>query len=75
MSGPAAKGPEPENRSEVARLPPVPGDPTLPTLTRLLLVLLLLGAAGYGAVYALANLVEPREHQIEVRVKKDGFGR
>jgi len=47
----------------------------VPTLTRLLLVLLLLGAVGYGAIYALANFVEPRKHEITVRVKKDGFGR
>lgn len=47
----------------------------MPTLTRLLLVLLLLGAIGYGAIYALGNLVEPREREIEVRVQKDGFGR
>ncbi|MGX1499721.1 hypothetical protein [Roseibium aggregatum] len=47
----------------------------MPTLTRLLLVLLLLGALGYGAIYSLANLVEPREREIEIRVKKDGFGR
>ena len=47
----------------------------MPTLTRLLLVLILLGALGYGAIYALANLVEPREREITVRVKKDGFGR
>lgn len=47
----------------------------MPTLTRLLVVLLLLGALCYGAVYALATFVEPRERQIEVRVKKEGFGR
>ncbi|QFT29692.1 hypothetical protein K1718_03450 [Roseibium porphyridii] len=47
----------------------------MPTLTRLLLVLLLLGALGYGAVFALANFVDPREREITVRVKKDGFGR
>lgn len=49
--------------------------PDVPTLTRLLLVLLLLGALGYGAIYALANFVDPREREITVRVKKDGFGR
>ncbi|MBN9674088.1 hypothetical protein [Roseibium aggregatum] len=47
----------------------------VPTLTRLLLVLILLGGLGYGAIYALANLVEPRKHEITIRVKKDGFGR
>jgi phage shock protein PspC (stress-responsive transcriptional regulator) len=47
----------------------------VPTLTRLLIVLVLLGAAGYGIVYSLANFVHPRDREIEVRVKKDGFGR
>lgn len=47
----------------------------MPTLTRLLLALILLGALGYGALYALATFVEPREREITVRVKKDGFGR
>lgn len=47
----------------------------MPTLTRLLFVLLLLGALGYGAIYSLAHFVDPREREIEVRVKKEGFGR
>ncbi|MEL7525067.1 MAG: hypothetical protein AAFN16_04825 [Pseudomonadota bacterium] len=47
----------------------------MPTLTRLLLVIALLGALGYGAVYSLATFVDPREREITVRVKKDGFGR
>ncbi|MFN3130335.1 hypothetical protein [Roseibium sp.] len=47
----------------------------MPTLTRLLIVLLILGALGYSAVYSLATFVEPREREITVRVKKDGFGR
>ncbi|MBD8877315.1 MULTISPECIES: hypothetical protein [Stappiaceae] len=47
----------------------------MPTLTRLILVLIILGGLGYGAVYSLANLVEPREREITVRIKKDGFGR
>jgi len=47
----------------------------LPTLTRLILVLILLSGVGYGCLYALANLVEPREREITVRVQKDGFGR
>ncbi|MBS8261996.1 hypothetical protein DYI23_17340 [Roseibium polysiphoniae] len=49
--------------------------PAVPTLTRLILVLIILGGLGYGAVYSLANLVEPREREITVRIKKDGFGR
>ncbi|MEJ8475836.1 hypothetical protein [Roseibium algae] len=47
----------------------------MPTLTRLILVLIILGGLGYGAVYALANWVEPNEREITVRIKKDGFGR
>jgi type II secretory pathway pseudopilin PulG len=47
----------------------------VPTLTRMLLVLILLGAIGYGAIYSLATFVEPREREITVRVKKEGFGR
>jgi len=47
----------------------------VPTLTRLLLVLLVIGALGYGVIYSLATFVEPREREIEVRVKKEGFGR
>lgn len=47
----------------------------MPTLTRLLLALIVLGALGYGSLYGLANFVEPREREITVRVKKDGFGR
>ncbi|WP_168206278.1 hypothetical protein [Labrenzia sp. PHM005] len=47
----------------------------MPTITRLLLALIVLGAIGYGTLYALATFVEPREREITVRVKKDGFGR
>ncbi|GGB38559.1 hypothetical protein GCM10011316_08250 [Roseibium aquae] len=47
----------------------------MPTLTRLILVLLTIGGLGYGALFALANFVEPREREITIRVEKDGFGR
>ncbi len=47
----------------------------MPTLTRLLIVLALIAAIGYGTVFALANFVPPREKEITIRVKKDGFGR
>ncbi|MFN4010314.1 hypothetical protein [Pannonibacter sp.] len=47
----------------------------MPTLTRLVAAVLVLAMLGYGAVYALANLVEPREREITVRVQKDGFAR
>lgn len=47
----------------------------MPTLTRLLLALMILGALGYGAIFTLATMVDPREREITVRVKKDGFGR
>lgn len=47
----------------------------MPTLTRLIVALIVLGGIGYGAVYALANMVEPSEREITIRIKKDGFGR
>ena len=47
----------------------------VPTVTRLITTLVLLGLLGYGAVYSLANLVTPRQHEITLRVQKDGFAR
>ncbi len=47
----------------------------VPTLTRLIVSVLVLAGLGYGAVFALANLVEPHEREITVRVQKDGFAR
>ena len=47
----------------------------VPTLTRLIVVIAVIAGLGYGAVFALANLVEPGEREITVRIKKDGFGR
>ncbi|WP_179956248.1 hypothetical protein [Pannonibacter tanglangensis] len=47
----------------------------MPTLTRLIAAVILLAALGYGAVFALANFVEPREREITIRVQKDGFAR
>ncbi|MFD1695983.1 hypothetical protein [Roseibium aestuarii] len=47
----------------------------MPTLTRLIVVIALLAGLGFGAVFTLANLVDPGEREIVVRVKKDGFGR
>lgn len=42
----------------------------MPTLTRVLLAILLLGAAAYGALYAL-TLVEPKIHPITFTVSTD----
>lgn len=43
----------------------------MPTLTRYLFVLLVLGAGVYGALYTLANYVEPTPRQITVRLPTD----
>ncbi|WP_321341916.1 hypothetical protein [Breoghania sp.] len=43
----------------------------MPTLTRYLFVLLVLGGLGYGAIWALGNLVEPRPHDITIRMPSD----
>ncbi len=40
----------------------------MPTLTRLLAFLGLLAAITYGAIYALANFVEPKTHEITVEI-------
>lgn len=47
----------------------------MPTLTRFFIVLIVLAGLGYGAIYFLANLVEPGEREITIRIKKEGFGR
>jgi hypothetical protein len=46
----------------------------MPTLTRLLLALMLIAACLYGAVYAVANFVEPPQREITVKVPLPGDG-
>lgn len=47
----------------------------MPTLFRLLLVLGLIGGLGYGAVWALANLVDPAPRQITITVPQERIGK
>lgn len=44
----------------------------MPTVSRYLLMLGLLAAIAYGAMFALANLVTPRQAEMTVRVPLDG---
>ncbi len=43
----------------------------MPTLTRYLFILMVLGTGVYGAIYALANYVEPTPRQITIRLPTD----
>jgi hypothetical protein len=43
----------------------------MPSLIRLLVVLGLIGAVIYGGVIALVILVEPKQHEMSVRVPND----
>lgn len=52
-----------------------PGEPTVPTLVRFLVIVALLGAMGYGAVWALAFWVEPEVREITVAIPPDRLGR
>jgi len=41
---------------------------TMPSLIRLLMVLGLLGGAAYGAMFALANFVEPKQREMSITI-------
>jgi len=43
----------------------------MPSLIRLLVVLGILSGIGYGAVFALATLVEPKPREITVTIPQD----
>jgi hypothetical protein len=43
----------------------------MPSLFRLLVVLGLLGGVAYGAIFALATLVEPKPREITVTIPQD----
>lgn len=45
----------------------------MPSLFRFLTILAILGAIGYGAIYALANFVEPKPREVTVTVQPDKF--
>jgi len=40
----------------------------MPSLIRLLLVLGILGGGAYGAMFALANFVQPREREMSITI-------
>ncbi|MCU0830104.1 MAG: hypothetical protein MUC58_01050 [Rhizobiaceae bacterium] len=44
----------------------------MPTLTRLIVALALVTACFYGAVYAIANFVDPPQREITVPVQLPG---
>ncbi len=43
----------------------------MPSLIRLLVILAVLGGMGYGAMWALANLVEPQPREMSAPVSLD----
>lgn len=46
-------------------------DRFMPTLSRFIIACILLALAGYAAMFALANFVEPSPREITVRVPTD----
>jgi hypothetical protein len=47
----------------------------MPSLFRLIVALGLLGSLVYGAMFALANFVEPKPREITVTVPQDRFAK
>lgn len=47
----------------------------MPTLFRLLMTIALFAALIYGAMFALANFVEPKKGEISVRVPLENIGK
>jgi SNF family Na+-dependent transporter len=47
----------------------------MPTLFRLLTVLAIIAVVGYGAMWALANLLEPPTRTITITVPQDRIGK
>jgi hypothetical protein len=47
----------------------------MPTLFRLLIVLGVIAAIGYGAIWALANLIEPQPRPMTITVPQDRIGK
>jgi hypothetical protein len=41
---------------------------TMPSLIRLLMVVGLLGGAAYGAMFALANFVQPKQREMSITI-------
>jgi len=46
----------------------------MPTLIRLLVYLAVIAALGYGAIFALATFVEPRQKEIVVDIPPEQLG-
>lgn len=51
------------------------GGAILPTLIRLIVVLLVLAGLGYGALWGLANWVQPKEREISFTVPPERIGK
>lgn len=47
----------------------------MPSLIRLLVVLAVIGGIVYGAMWALANLVEPHKREMSVQVPQERFAK
>jgi hypothetical protein len=47
----------------------------MPTLFRLLIVLGVIAAIGYGAIWALATLIEPQPRPMTITVPQDRIGK
>ncbi len=45
----------------------------MPSLLRFLTVVAVIGAIGYGALYALANFVTPKPREMTVTIPPDKF--
>jgi hypothetical protein len=57
------------------RAPADSDDADMPTLFRLLLVLGLIAGIGYGAIWSLANLIEPQPRPMTITVPQDRIGK
>ncbi|MEN3380710.1 MAG: hypothetical protein V7608_754, partial [Hyphomicrobiales bacterium] len=57
--GPYGRHPEGRGQPRVA---------TMPSLIRLLMVVGLLGGAAYGAMFALANFVQPKSREMTITI-------
>jgi hypothetical protein len=47
----------------------------MPFLLRFLTIIAVLGAAGYGSLFALATMVEPTQREMSVTIPPDRFHR
>lgn len=47
----------------------------MPSLIRLLVMLAILGGIAYGAMWSLANFVEPQKREMSINVPADRFAK